>query len=84
MNISYNLTLEGHPDKDNILFILKYSDSHYEASAYSSDQEHLALTMIDIELDEEDAELVWSNDHPFFKSIEFRLLLDSKKPVLCN
>ena len=61
----YNLSLGGECDSEIICVIKKWGN--YEAHIY--DDERTAHATINVDLEEEDAELVWSNDHPYFKKL---------------
>ena len=66
MNMCFNLTPDGDLDKDHIVYILK-NDGVYEAYTCDKDQEHIAYAVLDSAIEDDDAELVWHNNHPFFE-----------------
>ena len=61
----YNLSLGDDPESQIICVIKKWGN--YEAHIY--DDEKTAHATINTDIEEEDAELVWSNEHPYFKKL---------------
>jgi hypothetical protein len=66
MNKFYNLTPNGHLDKDHIVCILKNAGD-YEAYSFVKDDEHTAFAVLDSAIQDDHAELVWNNNHSFFE-----------------